>query len=228
MIYCVEDEANIQELILYALRTAGFEAEGCFTASELDAKLKTTTPQLILLDIMLPEKDGLEILQDLRNNPITQNIPIIMITAKSSEFDKIKGLDSGADDYITKPIAIMEMISRIKALLRRCDNQNTSNTQNQSEELSVGNIRINKSKRIVLVNTVEVVLSFREFELLQFLLENKGMAFSRDKLLTNVWGYEYSGESRTVDVHIRTLRHKIGDDGTIIQTVRNIGYKIGD
>ncbi len=224
MIYCVEDEANIQELVLYALRTAGFEAEGCFSAIELDEKLQTVIPQMILLDIMLPEKDGLAILEDLRKNQRTKNIPVIMITAKSTEFDKIKGLDIGADDYITKPIAIMEMISRIKAVLRRCEQSIT----HDKEEIAVANIVINKSKRIVLVENVEVVLSFREFELLRFLIENRGIVFSRDTLLSKVWGYEYSGESRTVDVHIRTLRQKIGDDGTIIQTVRNIGYKIGE
>ncbi len=224
MIYCVEDEANIQELILYALRTAGFEAEGCFSASELEERLQTTIPDMILLDIMLPEKDGITILEELRKTKNTKDIPVIMITAKSSEFDKIKGLDLGADDYITKPIAIMEMISRIKAVLRRCEKV----TVKIDDEITVANILVNKKKRTVLVNNSEVSLSFREFELLQFLLENKGIAFSRDDLLNKVWGYEYSGESRTVDVHIRTLRQKLTDDGTIIQTVRNIGYKIGD
>lgn len=224
MIYCVEDEANIQELVLYALRTAGFDAEGCFSAKELEVKLEKTIPDMILLDIMLPEKDGLAILEDLRKDQRTKEIPVIMITAKSTEFDKIKGLDIGADDYITKPIAIMEMISRIKAVLRRCEKTKTQET----DEIGVANIVIKKNKRIVLVNNEEVVLSFREFELLQFLIENKGLVFSRDSLLSKVWGYEYSGESRTVDVHIRTLRQKIGDDGTIIQTVRNIGYKVGE
>ena len=224
MIYCVEDEANIQELILYALRTAGFEAEGFFSASELEIQLQQAIPDMILLDIMLPEKDGIAILQDLRKNQNTKDIPIIMITAKSSEFDKIKGLDLGADDYITKPIAIMEMISRIKAVLRRCEKAPTTT----ADEIAVANVTINKKKRTVFVNNAEIVLSFREFELLQFLLENKGFAFSRDDLLNRVWGYEYSGESRTVDVHIRTLRQKLNDDGTIIQTVRNVGYKIGD
>ncbi len=224
MIYCVEDESNIQELIIYALHTAGFEAIGCSSAKELEESLEKQIPSMILLDIMLPEKDGLEILRDLRQNQATQNVPVILITAKSSEFDKIKGLDLGADDYITKPIAVMEMISRIKAVLRRCNVSNDST----SEEISVNNICLNKMKRTVTIQNEEVSLSFREFELLQFFMEHQGHVFSRDNLLTTVWGYEYSGESRTVDVHIRTLRQKIGDDGTLIQTVRNVGYKMGE
>ncbi len=224
MIYCVEDEANIQELIMYALRTAGFDVVGCTNASELENRLKENLPQMILLDIMLPEKDGLTILKEVRENELTKHIPVILITAKTSEYDKIKGLDLGADDYITKPIAVMEMISRVKAVLRRCSFIN----EESSDEVKVSNITVNKKKRTVFVYDKEVSLSYREFELLCFLMENQGLVFSRDSLLTTVWGYEYSGESRTVDVHIRTLRQKIGDDGTIIQTVRNVGYKFGE
>ncbi len=224
MIYCVEDEANIQELIMYALKTAGFEALGCFSAMELSERLKERLPELILLDIMLPEKDGLTILKELRQNAATKDVPVILITAKGSEFDKIKGLDLGADDYITKPIPVMEMISRIKAVLRRTE----SKSHNTRDEISIGTICLNKKRRIVTVNNNEISLSFREFELLQFFMENQGLVFSRDNLLTTVWGYEYSGESRTVDVHVRTLRQKIGDNGVLIQTVRSVGYKMGD
>ncbi len=224
MIFCVEDETNIQELIIYALKTAGFDAIGCSSATELQEKLLECIPEMILLDIMLPETDGLSILKDIRNNHQTKHIPVILITAKSSEYDKIKGLDLGADDYITKPIAVMEMISRIKAVLRRC---NTATVMN-NDILSIANIRLDKKKRVVSVGNNEVALSFREFELLCFLMENQGLVFSRDALLTTVWGYEYSGESRTVDVHVRTLRQKIGDDGVLIQTVRNVGYKMGE
>ncbi len=226
MIYCVEDDTNIQELILYALNTAGFECKGCQDYKELQESLNECLPQMILLDIMLPGKDGISILNELRSNKQTENIPVILITAKSSELDKIKGLDSGADDYITKPIAIMEMISRIKALLRRVGTSQNENAP--KEKVSIFNIQVNKKKRTVCVDNKEVQLSFREFELLLFLMENQGVVFSRDNLLTSVWGYEYSGESRTVDVHIRTLRQKIGDDGSIIKTVRNVGYKIGE
>ncbi len=224
MIYCVEDEANIQELIIYALKTAGYDAVGCYSASELEVKLHESIPELILLDIMLPEKDGLTILRELRQNTQTKKVPVILITAKSSEFDKIKGLDLGADDYITKPIPVMEMISRIKAVLRRSE----GSVSTEGEEISIGSIKLNKKRRTVTVQNNDITLSFREFELLQYFMQNQGLVFTRDNLLTTVWGYEYSGESRTVDVHIRTLRQKIGDDGTLIQTVRNVGYKMGD
>ncbi len=225
MIYCVEDEANIQELIMYALRTAGFDVEGFSSASELETGLSQNLPEMILLDIMLPEKDGLSILKEIRENNRTKHIPVILITAKTSEYDKIKGLDLGADDYISKPIAVMEMISRVKAVMRRCSPQTT---ETSNDIITVSNISIHLKKRTVSVNGKEVILSFREFELLCFLMENQGIVFSRDNLLTTVWGYEYTGESRTVDVHVRTLRQKIGDDGSLIQTVRNVGYKIGE
>ncbi len=224
MIYCVEDDANIQELILYALGTAGFTCKGCNGYNDLMQNLLEEIPSMILLDIMLPEKDGLTILKELRSDKTTQNIPVILITAKSSEFDKIKGLDSGADDYITKPIAIMEMISRIKAVLRRTEKKSTD----CNDSLTVSGITVHKKKRVAIKNAKEIILSFREFELLVYLMENPGLVFSRDTLLNSVWGYEYSAESRTVDVHIRTLRQKIGDDGTLIQTVRNVGYKMGE
>ncbi len=225
MIYCVEDDTNIQELVLYALRTAGYEVEGFFDATALEVGLKNKIPSLILLDIMLPEKDGLTILEELRKNERTKNIPIILITAKSSEYDKIKGLDLGADDYITKPIAIMEMIARIKALLRR---SRVDELEMDKSILQIGDLSINKKTRIIKRNEEEVTLSYREYELFLFLLENKGIVFNREELLSKVWGYSYGGESRTVDVHIRTLRQKIGDNGAIIQTVRNVGYKIGE
>lgn len=222
MIYCVEDDENIQELIVYALKTAGFEACGFSNAADFFEKLNTTVPKMILLDIMLPEKDGLSILADLKKSSKTKDIPIILITAKSSELDKVKGLDFGADDYMTKPFSMMEMLSRVKAVLRRCENKENSN------EINVSTIGLNKKKRLVTVNGHEVALSFREFELLTLFMENTGTVFTRDTLLTSVWGYNYDGESRTVDVHIRTLRQKLGEGATLIQTVRNVGYKMDE
>lgn len=220
-IYCVEDDANIRELVVYTLSRSGFEAEGFENASEFFSGLSETMPDLVILDIMLPDTDGSEILKKLRSNPQTTALPIIMLTAKSSRIDIIRGLDSGADDYITKPFDIMELVSRVGALLRRC-------SQNRTGTLVCGKIMLDNSMRTVFANGVEVPLTYKEFELLKTLIENRGAVMTRDVLMNKVWDTDFEGESRTVDVHIRTLRRKLGECGDCIETVRNVGYKINN
>lgn len=221
MIYCVEDDRSIRELIIYALKSNGYEAVGFDKAEPFYKELENKLPDLVLLDIMLPDEDGIEILKKLRASPKLRNIPVIILTAKSAEYDKVLGLDSGADDYITKPFGIMEFLSRVKAVLRR-----SGNVSNPSE-LSVGRITMYIDKHVVIADGKEVALTFKEFELLKYLMENAGIVLTRDKLLEEVWGYEYKGETRTLDVHIRTLRRKLGEAGAVIETVRGVGYKIG-
>ena len=221
MIYCVEDDRSIRELIVYALKSEGFDASGFSESKSFYQALDESLPTMILLDIMLPDEDGIEILKKLKKSAKTREIPVIMITAKSSEYDKVLGLDTGADDYITKPFGIMELLSRVKAVLRR-----TGGLTDPSE-LSVANIVMNIERHTVTVDNEEVILTLKEFDLLKYLIENVGIVLSRDKLLEKVWGYEYEGETRTVDVHIRTLRQKLGDAGSIIETVRGVGYRIG-
>ena len=221
MIYCVEDDRSIRELIIYALKSNGYEAIGFSEGRPFLKALESGLPALILLDIMLPGEDGIEILKKLKASPKTRHIPVIMLTAKSAEYDKVLGLDSGADDYITKPFGIMEFLSRVKAVLRRSGNVSNSS------ELSTGRLTMYIDRHVVLADGKEVALTFKEFELLKYLLENAGIVLTRDKLLEEVWGYEYEGETRTVDVHIRTLRQKLGEAGSVIETVRGIGYRIG-
>lgn len=220
-IYCVEDDANIRELICYALKTNGFEVEGYECAADFFAGMESALPELILLDIMLPDMDGMEILAKLRAGGVTKDIPVIMLTAKSSEIDKVRGLDSGADDYITKPFGVMELISRVKAVLCRAD------VRMDDDILTIGDILIDRPKRMVTVAGTPVTLTYKEFELLSYLVRNKGIVLTRDKIMNEVWGFDFEGESRTVDVHIRTLRQKLGDNGKIIETVRNVGYRVG-
>ena len=221
MIYVLEDDESIRELIIYTLNGQKMEAKGFSTPSEFWEAISEKVPSLVLLDIMLPEEDGLSILQKLRASAVTKKLPVIMLTAKNTEYDRVVGLDSGADDYVAKPFGTMELISRIKALLRRTTSQET-------KEYEVGGLYVNTSKHIVRVNGNEVQLTFKEFELLCYLLENIGTVLSREKIITKVWGYDFDGESRTVDVHIRTLRMKLGDCGGMIETVRGIGYKAVD
>lgn len=221
MIYCVEDDRSIRELIIYALKSNGYEAIGFSEGRPFLKALESRLPALILLDIMLPGEDGIEILKKLKASPKTRHIPIIMLTAKSAEYDKVLGLDNGADDYITKPFGIMEFLSRVKAVLRRSGNVSNSS------ELSTGRLTMYIDRHVVLADGKEVALTFKEFELLKYLLENAGIVLTRDKLLEEVWGYEYEGETRTVDVHIRTLRQKLGEAGKVIETVRGVGYRIG-
>ncbi len=219
MIFLLEDDPNIRSFVLYALTNSGLEAKGFERPSELWNELQTQTPDLLLLDIMLPEEDGLCVLAKIRNNPKLASLPVIMLTAKSSEYDKVIGLDNGADDYITKPFSILEMISRIKALLRRT-------TPDNKTEYTIGKLYINPSKHIVKIDGNEVQLTLKEFELLCFLMENRGNVLTRERILERVWDYTFDGESRTVDVHIRTLRAKLGECGELIETVRGVGYKI--
>ncbi len=221
LIYIVEDDENIREIQRYALKNSGFDVEEFSCGRELYKALEENIPSLILLDIMLPGEDGLEILSKLRKNNAVSRIPIIMVTAKSSELDKVKGLDLGADDYMTKPFGIMELISRVKALLRR--------TAGMAETpvLTNGVIEVDTEKRIVTVNGAVCELTFKEFELLKMLLINQGIVLSRNKIMDQVWGFDYEGESRTVDMHIKTLRQKLGDGGSAIRTVRNVGYVMG-
>ena len=221
MIFCVEDEANIRELVVYTLETTGFEARGFEEGTSFFEALAEELPELILLDIMLPGEDGLEILKKLKSSSKTKDIPVIMVTAKGSEYDKVVGLDSGADDYVTKPFGMMELISRIKAVLRR------SGKQQDKTKLSVGGISLDTKKHEVKVDGENVVLTLKEFELLEKLMRNQGIVLTRDQLLTEIWGYDFDGETRTVDVHIRTLRQKLGEQGSLVKTVRGVGYRIG-
>ena len=223
-IYYVEDDTSIRELVLYALKTAEFQVMGFENASSFYKRMKEQQPDLILLDIMLPDEDGVSILKKLKSRPDTENIPVIMMTAKSSEYDKVLGLDSGADDYITKPFGVMELISRVKAVIRRSDRSKGS----AGEVLKIGELVLDEQKHEVYARGQEVSLTFKEFELLSYLMKNRGLVLSRDKILNTIWNYEYEGESRTVDVHIGSLRQKLGTCGDFIKTIRGIGYKIED
>lgn len=221
MIYCVEDERNIRELLVYTLGTTGFEAKGIRNGKELRKALKEEIPQLILLDIMLPGEDGYSILEKLKSNQETRDIPVIMVTAKEAEYDKVRALDSGADDYITKPFGMMELVSRIKAVLRRTIREKTDT------KYRVGNLSIDVEKHKVKVDGETVTLTLKEFELLEKLMKNRHIVLTRDRLLEEIWGYDFTGETRTVDVHVRTLRQKLGTAGELIETVRGVGYRIG-
>lgn len=219
-IFCVEDDTNIRELIEYTLKQAGFEAQGFECAADFFAALECAEPDLVLLDIMLPDKDGIEILKELKADKKTENLPVIFLTAKSDRLDAVKGLDSGADDYIKKPFDILELVSRINAVLRRVPDRKKGGV------LSYKSIDIDTDRRCVFVDKGEVSLTYKEFELLYYLVLNKGMVLSRDKIMNEVWGTYFEGETRTVDVHIRSLRQKLGEAGEYIETVRNVGYKI--
>lgn len=220
MIYLVEDDDNIRKLVCYALTKEGFEVQGYSSPKEFWQGLQTELPELILLDIMLPEEDGLSILEKLKNRARTEYIPVIMLTAKGSEFDKVTGLDMGADDYVAKPFGTMELISRVRAVLRRFEKTQTPKIY------EIGKLYVEPAKHIISVSGKAVSLSYKEYLLLMVLLEAEGNVVERDKLLTSVWG-EYYTESRTLDVHIRKLRVKLGDAGRLLQTVKGIGYKIG-
>lgn len=223
MIYIVEDDATIRELLVYTLNGQGFEAEGFENPADFWAAMdRENPPRLVILDIMLPGEDGLHILGRLRKAPETRRLPVIMLTAKGSEYDKVVGLDAGADDYIPKPFGIMELLARIKALLRRTDEAPAA------KGYTVGELSVIPEKHRVLVRGEDVALTLKEYELLLLLVQNPGLVFSRDQLLNRIWGYDFDGESRTVDVHIRTLRQKLGACGDYIQTVRGVGYKLED
>lgn len=219
MIYCVEDDAAIRDIEVYALRSTGFEAEGCESGAELFAALKKAPAELVILDVMLPGEDGLEILKKLRLGAATRNLPVIMATARGEEYDKITGLDSGADDYLVKPFGMMEMISRVRAVLRR------ARPERSRSALSLGGVTIDPESRRMTANGQEVALTLKEFELLYTLMSSPGVVFTRDRLLSEIWGTDYDGETRTVDVHVRTLRQKLGEAGSVICTVRGVGYR---
>ena len=220
MIWCVDDDSTIRDIEVYTLTQIGFEAKGFADGISMLEALKTEKPELIVLDIMLPGKDGVEVLKKIRSNPETRKIPVIMATAKGTEMDKIQGLDTGADDYLVKPFGVMEMVSRIKAVLRRCE------SDEKEEVLTVGEITLSDKEHLVTVNGKKVALTFKEFEILKLFMQSPGIVFSRDKLLSEVWGVDYLGESRTVDMHIKTLRQKLGDVGSRIETVIGVGYKM--
>lgn len=220
LIYIVEDDRNISEIESYALKNAGYETKEFCCAKDFYEGLKEQIPDLFLLDIMLPDKDGLQIVKELKLDKKTNMQPIILVTAKTTEIDKVKGLDIGADDYMTKPFGVMELISRVKALLRR-----TTNAQEESQ-ISYGNILVDNDKHAVYVDGNLCELTYKEFELFKYLVINKGIVLSRDKIMNQVWGFDYEGESRTVDMHIKTLRQKLGEAGSHIKTVRNVGYMV--
>ncbi len=220
MIFCVEDDDAIRGLMLYALNAAGFETEGFADGPRLFSALERDTPQLILLDIMLPGEDGISILKKLRGQAATARLPVIMATAKGTEYDKVTGLDLGADDYLAKPFGMMEMVSRVKAVLRRCG------AQPSEKHLALGGLSVDLDQRTVTADGERVLLTYKEFELLRLFLSHPGTAFTREQLLSDIWGIEYCGETRTVDMHIRTLRQKLGSYGAAIETVRNVGYRL--
>ena len=224
MICVVEDDPNIREIEVYAMKDCHMETKEASCAKEFWKLCENEVPELVLLDIMLPDEDGVSILKKLKSRPDTENIPVIMMTAKSSEYDKVLGLDSGADDYITKPFGVMELISRVKAVIRRSDRSKGS----AGEVLKIGELVLDEQKHEVYARGQEVSLTFKEFELLSYLMKNRGLVLSRDKILNTIWNYEYEGESRTVDVHIGSLRQKLGTCGDFIKTIRGIGYKIED
>ncbi|MBQ5734474.1 MAG: response regulator transcription factor [Lachnospiraceae bacterium] len=219
LIYIVEDDTNIREIESFALKNSGYNIADFESALEFNKALQNKIPDLILLDIMLPDEDGLMILKRLRSTPETKKIPIIMVTAKTTEIDKVKGLDSGADDYITKPFGIMELISRVKALLRRSGDY-------EEKVISVGDIIIDDSKHTVTVDGELCELTYKEYELLKLLMNNMGIVLKREVIMERIWGIDFEGESRTLDMHIKTLRKKLGNGGQFIKTVRNVGYVI--
>ena len=220
MFWCVDDDSTIRDIEVYTLESTGFQARGFADGASMFEALKTEKPELILLDIMLPDEDGIQILKKLRSNPATQKLPVIMATAKGTEMDKIHGLDLGADDYLVKPFGVMEMVSRIKAVLRRC-------ADHKAEKIiSVGNITLNIEGHTVTADGAKISLTLKEFEILRLFMQTPGKVFSRENLLSSVWGMDYMGETRTVDMHIKTLRQKLGNYGSMIKTVIGVGYRL--
>ena len=218
----IEDDKNIRELVLYALRSSGYDFAGYESGAEFfEGLAQNAPPNLILLDIMLPGEDGIALLKRIRSTSNISATPVIMLTAKGEELDKVRALDLGADDYVTKPFGVMELLSRISAVLRR-------SPVAEPEKLCAGEIELYPQKREVFVQNEKVTLTYKEFELLHYLILNRGLVMSREKLMDAVWGYDYEGESRTVDMHVKTLRQKLGEQGTRIKTIRNVGYKIGE
>ena len=220
-IYYIEDDDNIRELVVYALKSSGFQAVGFPNAKAFYNSIQSVMPNLILLDVMLPDEDGIQVLKKLKGSSIYKKIPVIMLTAKSSEYDKVVGLDLGADDYVTKPFSVLELVSRVKAVLRR------SQEHIAEDIIEIEDIRLDRKQHEVTVAGKPVELTHKEFELLEYLMKNKGIVLTREQLLDTVWNIDFEGESRTVDVHIGLLRQKLGDSGQLIVTVRGVGYKLG-
>lgn len=220
VIYIVEDDKNISEIESYALKNSGYQVDSFENAKTFCCRCQERKPDLVLLDVMLPDSDGIEVLKKIRRNPDLKRVPVIMVTAKSSEIDKVKGLDNGADDYITKPFGIMELISRVKALLRRM------NQDEEEKQLEFQNIVLDCEKRQVMLDGQLCELTYKEFELLKLFMQNVGIVKTRENIMEKVWGIDFEGESRTLDMHIKTLRQKLGDAGKHIKTVRNVGYRI--
>ena len=218
MIWCVEDDASIRDIEVYALNSTGFEAEGFADGAAFWAALEKERPELVVLDVMLPEIDGIQLLRRMKADAALREIPVIMATAKGAEYDKIQGLDLGADDYLAKPFGVMELVSRVKAVLRRCRPQPVA-------VLRCGGLVVDEQEHTVTADGVRVVLTYKEYQLLRLFLSHPGTAFTRDQLMEQVWGMDFYGESRTVDMHIRTLRQKIGPYGGCIETVRSVGYR---
>ena len=221
-IWCVEDDASIRDIEIYTLNSTGFEARGFENGEDFFAALAQETPDLVILDVMLPGMDGVSILRKMKDSAATRQLPVIMATAKGMEYDKIQSLDLGADDYLVKPFGMMEMVSRVRAVLRRCA------PLGEGSVLRAGNLTVNLDERTVTANGNRVNLTYKEFELLKLFLSHPKMVFTRDQLLSNVWNIDFAGETRTVDVHIQTLRQKLGDCGRMIETVRNVGYRLED
>lgn len=221
MIYFVEDDNSIRKLVLYSLTSAGLEAEGFARPSAFRAALERRTPEVVLLDIMLPEEDGISILKKLREDRRTRSVQVILLTAKGSEYDKVAGLDAGADDYVSKPFGMMELMARVRSALRRAGDRPLPR-----ETLTLGPLTVDPARHVVQAGEICVALTLKEFQLLVLLMERPGAVLTRDQLLSTIWGYDFDGGSRTVDVHIRTLRQKLGEAGNMIQTVRGMGYKI--
>ena len=234
LIYIVEDDTDIRELESYAMKSSGYEVQSFGESKSFFKACTAEIPQLVILDVMLPDFDGLSVLEKMRRDAVTKNVPVILVTAKGSEMDRdmhlfetcrrnmVKGLDMGADDYITNPFSVLELISRVRAILRRCS------VDDRQDVIKLGQIVFDDSKHIVTSCGEECNLTFKEYELLKYLLKNKGMALTRENIILNVWGYDFEGESRTVDMHITTLRQKLGSCGNLIKTVRNVGYKAGE
>ena len=221
MIYVVEDDNDILEIETFALKNSNYEVKGFTNAKDFYAAMEDKVPSLAVLDVMLPDEDGLQIVQKLRHNPRAAHIPIIMVTARTTEIDKVKGLDMGADDYLTKPFGVMELIARVRALLRR-----SSEGREEKKILSLDELSMDDEKHAVYVNDKTCELTFKEYELLKMFLDNVGIVLTRENIMNRIWGTDYSGETRTVDMHIKTLRQKLGDTGNRIKTIRNVGYML--
>lgn len=228
MIYCVEDDASIRKLVVYTLESTGFEAKGFEDGKSFFEEISKNKelPELVILDIMLPGMDGMEILSCMKQDHRMKDIPVIMATAKGAEYDKVQGLDAGADDYITKPFGMLEMVSRVKAVLRRSRKHSDDLKETEKDIVKIKGITINLKKHEVLAGGEVVVLTLKEYELLKRLMQNPDIVLTRDSLLTEIWGYDFDGETRTVDVHVRTLRQKLGEYGDRIETVRGVGYRV--